>query len=401
MQDIIARALALRNNGSSSGASAELVQKVQKIEDEYVRSTDEKDIEEISSSIEAIKQEIVDKGAEVKESLDLNSAIKSIRPLSEIANYGAEYTYEDKSYGKFETVKITADTKSDNIIFVTKEGTNTITFQFWDANGRQSVYGGACNGRNLVTVSNTDSQINVFISTIGMKAFRYNSDGTFKNLYDGAFVQKDTVLTKYNTAEYTPTKDYHPVTKKYVDDTIPTSLKNPFPLTFTGASSATYDGSAAVTVDLPSGGNGSTGGLTLLLSESDINFTPDVNIFSFDLPEHNKQYKEFFVMFETSKETDSLTTQFTITLDNITVGSFFGLTSTTAKFCFLFYGKILENQDFIRFFSSSSNPTNWNGGRINNGISLFSLGSTHTNKIQVKKHTNSAAVTCTLSVFAR
>ena len=50
MQDIIARALALRNNGSSSGASAELAQKVQKIEDEYVRATDEKDIEEISSS---------------------------------------------------------------------------------------------------------------------------------------------------------------------------------------------------------------------------------------------------------------------------------------------------------------------------------------------------------------
>ena len=50
MQDIIARALALRNNGSSSEASVELAQKVQKIEDEYVRATDEKDIEEISSS---------------------------------------------------------------------------------------------------------------------------------------------------------------------------------------------------------------------------------------------------------------------------------------------------------------------------------------------------------------
>lgn len=74
MQDIIARALALRNNGSSSGASAELAQKVQKIEDEYVRATDEKDIEEISSSIEAIKQEIEDKGIEVKASLDSTSA---------------------------------------------------------------------------------------------------------------------------------------------------------------------------------------------------------------------------------------------------------------------------------------------------------------------------------------
>lgn len=33
-----------------------------------------------------------------------------------------------------------------------------------------------------------------------------------------------------------------------------TTFANPFPLTFTGAASATYDGSSAVTVDLPSGG---------------------------------------------------------------------------------------------------------------------------------------------------
>lgn len=35
-----------------------------------------------------------------------------------------------------------------------------------------------------------------------------------------------------------------------------TTFANPFPLTFTGAASATYDGSEAVTVDLPSGGSG-------------------------------------------------------------------------------------------------------------------------------------------------
>ncbi len=34
-----------------------------------------------------------------------------------------------------------------------------------------------------------------------------------------------------------------------------TTFANPFPLTFTGAASATYDGSKAVTVDLPSGGS--------------------------------------------------------------------------------------------------------------------------------------------------
>ena len=41
---------------------------------------------------------------------------------------------------------------------------------------------------------------------------------------------------------------------------LPDTLPNPNALTFTGAVSGTYDGSAAVTVDIPSGGGGTTGG---------------------------------------------------------------------------------------------------------------------------------------------
>ena len=43
MQDIIARALALRNNGSSSGASAELAQKVREIAQSVVDAYQESD----------------------------------------------------------------------------------------------------------------------------------------------------------------------------------------------------------------------------------------------------------------------------------------------------------------------------------------------------------------------
>ena len=255
MQDIIARALALRNNGSSSGASAELAQKVQKIEDEYVRATDEKDIEEISSSIEAIKQEIEDKGAEVKASLDLNSAIKAIRPLSEIANYGAEYTYEvDDVLGKQEIIKITSEVNANDFVFITKDD-GFIMFQFWDKNGRQSGFGGGKAGRQLVVIKNNGTGVIVSYGTNGAKVFDYNSDGTFKGVRDLSYAYKADILGIRNTTEYTPTADYHPATKKYVDDAIPTSLKNPFSLTFTGAASAVYDGSQAVTVDLPSSGS--------------------------------------------------------------------------------------------------------------------------------------------------
>lgn len=61
------------------------------------------------------------------------------------------------------------------------------------------------------------------------------------------------VLTKYNLTEYTPTKPYHPATKKYVDDSV--AAIKPETLTLTGAVSATYDGSAPVAVEIPEGSN--------------------------------------------------------------------------------------------------------------------------------------------------
>ena len=41
---------------------------------------------------------------------------------------------------------------------------------------------------------------------------------------------------------------------------IPTTLPNPHPLTFTGAATGTYDGSAPLTVNIPAGGGGTGGG---------------------------------------------------------------------------------------------------------------------------------------------
>lgn len=55
------------------------------------------------------------------------------------------------------------------------------------------------------------------------------------------------------------TKEVLDATSQLIMDEIPTALKNPYALTFTGASSGTYDGSSAVTINIPSGsGGGST-----------------------------------------------------------------------------------------------------------------------------------------------
>ena len=46
------------------------------------------------------------------------------------------------------------------------------------------------------------------------------------------------------------------ITEKAGKDEIPTSLKNPNAITFTGASTGTYDGSSALTINIPEGGGG-------------------------------------------------------------------------------------------------------------------------------------------------
>lgn len=54
------------------------------------------------------------------------------------------------------------------------------------------------------------------------------------------------------------TKEVLDSTSQLIMDEIPTALKNPYALTFTGAASGTYDGSSAVTINIPSGGTGGT-----------------------------------------------------------------------------------------------------------------------------------------------
>lgn len=49
------------------------------------------------------------------------------------------------------------------------------------------------------------------------------------------------------------TKEVLDATSQLITDEIPTALKNPYALTFDGAASGTYDGSSAVTINIPSG----------------------------------------------------------------------------------------------------------------------------------------------------
>ena len=92
-------------------------------------------------------------------------------------------------------------------------------------------------------------------------SFVIASDGTYNTRTVRQQVWKDEVLLRTNTTQYTPTTDYHPATKKYVDDTVsasvPTTLPNPNKLTFSGAVTGEYDGSSTVAIEIPKGGKAS------------------------------------------------------------------------------------------------------------------------------------------------
>ena len=62
--------------------------------------------------------------------------------------------------------------------------------------------------------------ISVLGSIISDSKLTLKSDGTVIAKYY-QYQTNENVLTKTNTTEYTPTEDYHPATKKYVDDTVP------------------------------------------------------------------------------------------------------------------------------------------------------------------------------------
>lgn len=87
-----------------------------------------------------------------------------------------------------------------------------------------------------------------------------------------AFNNDAGYLTEHqDLSEYAKTEDI---------PSVPSALPNPYKLTFTGAVSAEYDGSAAVSVEIPSGGGGSE--WTLL---ADITTEEDVASITVDVPE--------------------------------------------------------------------------------------------------------------------
>lgn len=87
----------------------------------------------------------------------------------------------------------------------------------------QSIYIKFYNGlvNRAIQVSDNGNYINLVISSISkISDYRINNNDTWSNPNDVTYLNLPMFLTKTNTIAFTPTADYHPAPKKYVDDVL-------------------------------------------------------------------------------------------------------------------------------------------------------------------------------------
>lgn len=90
-----------------------------------------------------------------------------------------------------------------------------------------------------------------FVTDTYLKSAGYANDAGFLKKTGDTMSGTLSLNNHKITAVATPTGNSDAANKSYVDNSIPTVLKNPNSISFTGASVATYDGSSAVTVNIP------------------------------------------------------------------------------------------------------------------------------------------------------
>lgn len=96
-----------------------------------------------------------------------------------------------------------------------------------------------------------DNDIGYFVTDTYLKSAGYANDAGFIKKTGDTMSGTLSLNNNKITAVATPTGNSDAANKSYVDNSIPTALKNPNSISFTGASVATYDGSSAVTVNIP------------------------------------------------------------------------------------------------------------------------------------------------------
>ena len=124
---------------------------------------------------------------------------------------------------------------------------------------------------------------------------------------NGANAAQNTEIAKKandaDLAKVAKSGSYNDLTSKPTIPTVPSALKNPNALTFTGAVSATYDGSVPVSVEIPAGGGEGSGAGAGSMDDfaiiADVTLAEEVNKINVDTPENAAgKYSDYFMVLD-------------------------------------------------------------------------------------------------------
>ena len=132
-----------------------------------------------------------------------------------------------------------------------------------------TINGQSYDGSEAVTVTvssevgGTPVEIDDTLTQSGKAADAKAVGDQLRTLNEANATQNTEIAKKANDADLAAVAksgSYNDLTNKPTIPTVPSALPNPNALTFTGAVTGSYDGSAPMSVEIPSGGGGSSGG---------------------------------------------------------------------------------------------------------------------------------------------
>lgn len=294
-------------------------------------------------------------------------------------------------------------------------------------------------GTNIVTVTKTDGTT----STLQVKNGSKGSDGVpGADGKDGADGQPGANgKTAYQYAVeggYTGTEAEFAA--KLAEE-MPDALRNPNALTFTGAVTGSYDGSAPLSVEIPSGG-GSGSDISLGLTGAAVgqiakitavddtgkptawspvdmpsgggdetNFQlvfnqecvldADVSAYEVNIGFGLQDFKELIAMVEYSASTNDVY-QDEITFDGVIIESFGGQTLKGAVLRRVIYAKRVTQTEYMGIHRAGGNTFGWQGGNLPSTLSYFSGRiKTPTGKLKILRNKSTEAATITIKLYKR
>lgn len=151
---------------------------------------------------------------------DMPETVK-VRPIADVAEYGYGYAYNEILNWHYINLLPTG-AQPDACFYNDAQAAGTIVVSY--------------NGSRLVSLDFPPSELACIMCNKDYKTvqlycngsnvkIKYDESGTAKDPIIDLAVRTSKVLTKTNTDEYTPTADYHPATKKYVDDNCKSAYK--------------------------------------------------------------------------------------------------------------------------------------------------------------------------------